>query len=72
MTAPDLAVSIASLAPFARTETVIEGVERLRIKESDRITHNNKYPEGLRGQGEIRRQPGDRAEQAEGRSDRVP
>jgi len=36
--APDLAVSIAALAPFARTETVIEGVERLRIKESDRIT----------------------------------
>jgi 3-phosphoshikimate 1-carboxyvinyltransferase len=36
--APDLAVSIAALAPFARTETLIEGVERLRIKESDRIT----------------------------------
>jgi 3-phosphoshikimate 1-carboxyvinyltransferase len=36
--APDLAVSVAALAPFARTETVIEGVERLRIKESDRIT----------------------------------
>ena len=36
--APDLAVSIAALAPFARTETVIVGVVRLWIKESDRIT----------------------------------
>ena len=34
---PDLAVSIASLAAVARGETVIEGIENLRIKESDRV-----------------------------------
>ena len=36
--APDLAVSMAAIAPFSKTPTVMEGVERLRIKESDRIS----------------------------------
>ncbi|MGC9105211.1 MAG: 3-phosphoshikimate 1-carboxyvinyltransferase [Thermoprotei archaeon] len=35
--APDLAVSIATIAPFGKYVTEIEGVERLKIKESDRI-----------------------------------
>ena len=34
---PDLAPSIASIAPFAETKTVIRGVKRLKIKESNRI-----------------------------------
>jgi 3-phosphoshikimate 1-carboxyvinyltransferase len=34
---PDLAPSIASIAPFAGSETVIEGIKRLKTKESDRI-----------------------------------
>ncbi|BCU69461.1 3-phosphoshikimate 1-carboxyvinyltransferase [Stygiolobus caldivivus] len=34
---PDLAPSIASIAPFADSETVIEGTKRLRTKESDRV-----------------------------------
>jgi len=34
---PDLAPSIASIAPFAGTKTIIRGVRRLKIKESNRI-----------------------------------
>lgn len=34
---PDLAPSIASIAPFAGSETVIEGIKRLKTKESDRV-----------------------------------
>lgn len=35
--APDLAVSISTLAVASKDETTITGVERLKIKESDRI-----------------------------------
>ena len=34
---PDLAPSIASIAPFAESKTVIRGVKRLKVKESNRI-----------------------------------
>lgn len=34
---PDLAPSIASLAPFSSTPTIIKGVKRLKSKESNRI-----------------------------------
>ena len=34
---PDLAPSIASIAPFAESKTIIRGVKRLKIKESNRI-----------------------------------
>jgi len=36
--APDLAVSISALATAVPSLTIIEGVERLKIKESDRIS----------------------------------
>ncbi|WCM34181.1 3-phosphoshikimate 1-carboxyvinyltransferase [Sulfolobus acidocaldarius DSM 639] len=35
---PDLAPSIACIAPFATSETEITGIKRLRIKESDRVS----------------------------------
>ena len=34
---PDLAPSIASIAPFTESKTIIRGVRRLKIKESNRI-----------------------------------
>jgi len=34
---PDLAPSIASISPFAESDTVIEGISRLKTKESNRI-----------------------------------